>query len=107
MRIGKAAVFLDRDGVIIEDREDFVKTWNEVAFIPTAFSAIQALTAASLQIVIVTNQSAVGRGIISADFVDQVHTQILSEIAMHGGRIVGIYYCPHHPDAGCDCRKPA
>ncbi len=100
------AVFLDRDGVIIEDRADFVKCWDEVAFVPSAFDAIAKLTDAGLPIVIVTNQSAIGRGIITQSFLMDLHAQMLAEIESHGGRIAGVYFCPHHPNDGCSCRKP-
>lgn len=106
MTIGRAAVFLDRDGVIIEDREDYVKSWDEITFIPSAFTAIRDLTEAGIPVVMVTNQAAVGRSIVSAEFVEETHSRMRSEIAKQGGRIAGVYYCPHHPDADCDCRKP-
>lgn len=102
-----SAVFLDRDGVIIEDRADFVKSWDEVKFIPAAFGAIRRLTEAGLPVVIVTNQSAVGRNIITHEFVENVHERMLLELELQGARIARAYFCPHHPDAGCDCRKPA
>jgi D-glycero-D-manno-heptose 1,7-bisphosphate phosphatase len=101
------AVFLDRDGVIIEDRLDYVKSLDEVVIISSALSAIRRLTEADIPVVMVTNQSAVGRGILAAEDVEQIHDRLFAEVVRAGGRFAGVYYCPHHPEAGCDCRKPA
>jgi D-glycero-D-manno-heptose 1,7-bisphosphate phosphatase len=101
-----AAVFLDRDGVINQNRVDYVKTWEEVRFLPGVFSALARLAAARYEIVIVTNQSPVGRGILTAARVEEINRRIVGEIEAHGGRVDGVYYCPHHPADGCACRKP-
>ena len=100
------AVFLDRDGVLIENREDYVKDWSEVEFLPGCFSGMRTLAATGLPIVLVTNQSAIGRRIITAEFVEGLHARMQAEIEAQGGRIDAIYFCPHHPKAGCACRKP-
>ncbi len=103
----KGAVFLDRDGVIIEDRADYVKSWQEVQFIPAAFGAIRKLTEVGIPTIIITNQSAVGRGIITQDFVEKLHTRMLEQIEAAGGRIDAVYFCPHNPtEQSCMCRKP-
>ncbi|MGQ9598211.1 MAG: hypothetical protein ACUVWZ_02225 [Anaerolineae bacterium] len=57
-------------------------------------------------IVLITNQSAIGRGILTMDQAAAIHRRLVMEIKTHGRRIDGIYYCPHHPDVGCECRKP-
>jgi D-glycero-D-manno-heptose 1,7-bisphosphate phosphatase len=101
-----AVVFLDRDGVIIEDREDYVRSWDDVTFISSSFSAIRQLTEAGLPVVLVTNQSAVGRGIITSEFVEETHARLAAEMEAQGANFAGVYFCPHHPDAGCNCRKP-
>ena len=100
------AVFLDRDGVLIEDREEYVRSWDDVKFIPSAFDALKKLTKAELTLIIVTNQAAVGRGIVKQEFVEETHSRMLAEMELHGAKIAGVYYCPHRPDAGCSCRKP-
>src|SRR5690606_9599347 len=64
------------------------------------------LTAAGFQVVIATNQSGVGRGLITPDALEAIHRLLLTQVAAAGGRIDGIFVCPHHPDDGCDCRKP-
>jgi len=101
------AIFLDRDGVLIENREDYVKDWAEVEFLPCTFAAMRTLKATGLPIVLVTNQSAVGRGIITREFVEEVHDRMLAEVERNGGRIDAVYFCPHHPQEGCVCRKPS
>ncbi len=100
------AVFLDRDGVLIENREDYVKDWAEVEFLPGTFAGMRTLTELGLPIVLITNQSAVGRGIITSNFVEELHNRMIAVIEANGGRIDAVYYCPHHPTAGCTCRKP-
>jgi len=101
-----AAVFLDRDGVIIENRDDHVKSWEEVQFIPGAFEGLKKLSQSSYAIVLVTNQSVVGRGMITLEQAHAINDRVIAEIKSHGGRIDASYLCPHHPDAGCACRKP-
>ena len=101
-----SAVFLDRDGVIIENRPNYVRAWDDVAFFPQALLALRRLAAAPCKIVIVTNQSAVGRGIISLEQAHQIQDRVVSEIVCAGGRVDGSFLCPHAPWEGCPCRKP-
>jgi D-glycero-D-manno-heptose 1,7-bisphosphate phosphatase len=101
------AVFIDRDGVIIENRDDYVLSWSEVRFIPGALEALAKLGRSSLAVVLVTNQSAVGRGLISLQEAQEINRRVVAEIRAHGGRMDAVYMCPHHPDEGCACRKPA
>ena len=102
----KPAVFLDRDGVINENRSDYVKGWEEFVFLPGVFEPLRLLAQNHQAIVVVSNQSAVGRGLVSRETVEAIHRRMQAEIQRRGGRVDAIYYCPHHPDAGCDCRKP-
>jgi D-glycero-D-manno-heptose 1,7-bisphosphate phosphatase len=101
------AVFLDRDGVINESRYDYVKRWEEFRFLPGALAALRALANSPFLVVIITNQSAVGRGLMSSDTLDEIHRRMVWEIRVNGGRVDAIYYCPHVPDAQCSCRKPS
>jgi len=103
----RTSVFLDRDGVIIENRPDHVKAWSEVQFLPGAFAALRRLAQSPAAIVIISNQSVVGRGIITLEAAWKLQRCIVDEIHEHGGRIDASYLCPHHPDEGCRCRKPA
>jgi D-glycero-D-manno-heptose 1,7-bisphosphate phosphatase len=105
-RAERPAAFLDRDGVIIEDREDYATSWPEVRFLDGAIDALRRLARSPLAIVIVSNQAAVGRGLITLDAAGNLHERIVAEIQSCGGRIDASYLCPHHPDAGCACRKP-
>ena len=100
------ALFLDRDGVIIENRANYVRSWEDVVFFPSALSALQSAAALPHQILIVTNQSAVGRGIISLDDAEELNQRIVRIIQSSGGRIDGVFMCPHAPEEHCACRKP-
>ena len=100
------AIFLDRDGVIIENRDAYVRSWDDVSIYPQALQALAAFRNAPFYFVIVTNQSAVGRGIISQQEAEAINTQLVKEITLAGGRIDAVFMCPHAPAAGCQCRKP-
>lgn len=101
------AVFIDRDGVIIENRDGYVRSWSEVRFIPGALEALAKLGGSRYAVVLVTNQSAVGRGLISLHEAQEINRCVVAEIRAHGGRMDAVYMCPHRPDEGCTCRKPA
>lgn len=100
------AIFLDRDGVIIEDRPDYVRSWDEVEIYPQALETLVKISQLSYSIVIVTNQSGVGRGFIPLSTAQAINQQLVKEIERVGGRIDGVYMCPHAPWEGCECRKP-
>jgi D-glycero-D-manno-heptose 1,7-bisphosphate phosphatase len=100
------AVFLDRDGVICENRPDHVKSWDEFQFVPGAKNSLAALSRLGLPIVVVTNQAIVGRGIVPAGVVDEIHRRMMAEVKAYGGRIDRVLYCSHRPEDGCACRKP-
>jgi D-glycero-D-manno-heptose 1,7-bisphosphate phosphatase len=100
------AVFLDRDGVINENRSDHVKSWSEFCFLPGALDAIARLSAAGLRMFVITNQAIVNRGTVSRQAVDAVNARMLEAIERRGGRIAGLAYCPHRPEERCGCRKP-
>lgn len=100
------AIFLDRDGVLIENRAEYVRDWSQVRIFPDAIRALSDAKLNNHKIVIVTNQSAVGRGIISLETAEAINQRLVSLIRDQGGRVDGVYLCPHGPDDGCDCRKP-
>lgn len=102
----RPAIFLDRDGVVNENRSDYVKSWSEVEFLPGIFDALRRLAQADFAIVMITNQSAIGREIISYEQAMDINCQVVEVIRAQGGRIDSAYLCPHHPDDNCDCRKP-
>lgn len=103
---GRRAVFLDRDGVINADAPDYIKGWAEFHFLPGSLEALVTLHQAGLPVVIVTNQSALARGLISPPVLSDLHDRMVNAIREAGGEVAGIYFCPHHPDDGCRCRKP-
>lgn len=100
------AIFLDRDGVIIENVPSYVRSWEEVRFIPESLIALKKAQSSSYKVVIVTNQSAVGRGILPLEFAWEINHRLVNIIRQAGGRVDGIYMCPHAPEDHCDCRKP-
>ena len=108
----RAAVFLDRDGTIIEE-VGYLDRVERVAFYPWTVDAVRALNRAGLRVIMVSNQSGVARGFFSEAVVDEVHGRIASMLEAGGARIDAYYYCPHHPDGKiqkyaeqCECRKP-
>lgn len=103
----RGAVFLDRDGVINRNRPDYVRRWDQFEFLPGALEALRDLARKDLPVLVVSNQSAVGRGLMSSWDLDEINTRMLELVTAAGGRIDGAYYCPHAPEAGCACRKPA
>ena len=104
---GLGAVFLDRDGVINENVDgDYVRSWERLRLLPGAVEAIAELTRAGFPIVIVTNQQGVGKGLMAASDVENIHTRLVEEIERAGGRVAAVRYCPHLAAAGCACRKP-
>lgn len=101
-----SALFLDRDGVIIENRADYVRRWSDVSIFPQALTALSRLCHWSGKIIIVTNQSVVGRGLITRQRADEINERLVEEITRSGGRIDAVYMCPHAPADNCECRKP-
>lgn len=102
-----SAVFLDRDGVLIENRAAYVRSWSDVTFLPGSIKALQLLSSTPHQVIVVTNQSVVGRGIIPIEQAEEINLRILAEVERRDGRIDDVYMCPHAPTDGCNCRKPA
>ncbi|MEE3325752.1 MAG: D-glycero-beta-D-manno-heptose 1,7-bisphosphate 7-phosphatase [Myxococcota bacterium] len=100
-------VLLDRDGVINQENPgSYILSPDDWIPIPGSPEAIGRLCAAGLRVVILTNQSAVGRGLLDLPTLEAVHAKLLRTIEDAGGKIAGIFFCPHHPDDGCACRKP-
>jgi len=109
----RPAVFLDRDGTIIEE-VGYLDAIEQIAWFPWSIDAIRALNHAGFSVVLATNQSGVARRYFTELFVQQVHGAIDERVAAGGARIEAYYYCPHHPEGAveeyrrqCDCRKPA
>ena len=103
----KKVDFLDRDGTINQDSADYIKGWPEFVFLPRSIEALRDLTAAGFLIIVITNQSAIGRKLISPRQLENIHSKMKAAVESQGGKIGDIFVCPHLPDDGCDCRKPA
>lgn len=99
-------IILDRDGVINENSPDYIKSPEEWVPIPGSLEAIARLCRAEYRIVIVTNQSGIGRGLFTIDTLNRIHTRMLEHIRQKGGEIDAIMICPHAPGDNCECRKP-
>jgi D-glycero-D-manno-heptose 1,7-bisphosphate phosphatase len=112
MSSGRPAVFLDRDGTLSEER-GFIDRLDLFELFPWTADAVRLLNRAGFVVVVITNQSAIGRGIIDESFLDTVHGEVDRHLALSGARIDRYYFCPHHPEAAlaeyrmvCECRKP-
>ncbi|NNC99593.1 MAG: D-glycero-beta-D-manno-heptose 1,7-bisphosphate 7-phosphatase [Gammaproteobacteria bacterium] len=99
-------VILDRDGVINKESAEFIKTPEEWIPIKGSVEAIARLSQAGFDVVVITNQSGVGRGLISADMLGQIHVRMIDYVQQHGGKIKCVLFCPHVPEDNCACRKP-
>ncbi|MDF1653834.1 MAG: D-glycero-beta-D-manno-heptose 1,7-bisphosphate 7-phosphatase [Coxiellaceae bacterium] len=100
-------VILDRDGVINHDSDHYIKSPEEWLPIDGSLEAIARLIKAGHQVVVATNQSGVARGYYTLATLDDIHQKMHDALAEHEAKFHGVYFCPHHPDEGCDCRKPA
>lgn len=101
-------VILDRDGVLNRKppKAQYVRNWSEWEWCPGSLEALRLLNRAGYRTIIASNQPGIGRGVMSEADLEAVHGRMRSEIAQAGGRVDGIYYCPHDWEQGCDCRKP-
>ena len=98
-------VFLDRDGTVNRDT-GYVKSPDELDLLPGVVEAITRLNRAGAKVVLITNQSSIARGFITVDQLKTIHAVLLARLEAGGAHLDAIYYCPHHPDDGCRCRKP-
>jgi D-glycero-D-manno-heptose 1,7-bisphosphate phosphatase len=99
-------VLLDRDGVLLDGRGDYVLSVEQVRLLPGAGNAVRRLCSAGHRVFVITNQSPVGRGLLTTDELDRIHQRLGALIRAEGGQIEDYFVCPHHPEAGCQCRKP-
>ena len=100
------AILLYRDAVLIENRSDYVRDWSQVKIIPEAIQVLSLATARNYKVVIVTNQSAIGRGLVLPANDEEINRRLLHLIHQHGGQVDAVYMCTHKPDDDCFCRKP-
>src|SRR5260221_14569878 len=99
-------IILDRDGVINYDSIEYIKSPDEWLPIPGSLDAIAQLNRSGFHVLVVTNQSGVARGFYDLEMLDLIHEKMMHELAAVGGYIDEIFFCPHHPDENCICRKP-
>lgn len=106
------AVFLDRDGTIVED-VGYMNSPEQIQFIPGSIEAIKILNEAGYKVVVISNQAGVARGLVTEDMLQTIDKTLHKWILNGGAHLDGIYYCPHHPEHGvypykqaCECRKP-
>lgn len=99
-------VILDRDGVINTDSDQFIKTPDEWKPIPGSLEAIARLTHSGFRVVVCSNQSGVGRGLLDMAALNAINDKMYKALAPFGGRIDALFYCPHPAEANCACRKP-
>lgn len=106
MPVNVALVILDRDGVINADSPEYIKSPAEWLPLPGSLEAIASFTAAGWQVAVASNQSGVARGLFDRATLAAVNARMEAAIQAAGGALTGIFFCPHGPDDGCDCRKP-
>jgi len=99
-------LFIDRDGVINRDRPSYITCWEEFEFLPGSLEALARLTTAGFSIIIITNQSAIGRKMMPPAELERIFAGMRRSVEAKGGYILDIFHCPHLPGDECDCRKP-
>jgi len=102
-----ALLVLDRDGVINEDSEDYIRCLDDWQPLPGSLEAIARLSCAGYRVAVATNQSGLSRAYFSLHDLQSIHARLCAEVEALGGEVSGIFYCPHLPEEGCECRKPA
>jgi D-glycero-D-manno-heptose 1,7-bisphosphate phosphatase len=102
----KKIAFIDRDGVINRDSPAYIKNRAEFEFLPGSLQALKNLHTAGFIVIVITNQSAIGRSMLTLEELDAIHADMIKTVRRHGGHIHDIFFCPHHPDDACTCRKP-
>jgi D-glycero-D-manno-heptose 1,7-bisphosphate phosphatase len=99
-------IILDRDGVINYDSDEYIKSVEEWRAIPGSLDAIARLYHAGYHVVVASNQAGIARGKFNIDTLNSIHQKMHTHLAQYGGVIGAIFFCPHGPDDGCECRKP-
>lgn len=99
-------MLIDRDGVINRDSDQYIRSVEEWVPLPGSLEAIADLTRAGFTVIVITNQSGIGRSLFDVATLERIHAAMCRAAETAGGRIAAVYYCPHLPDDGCDCRKP-
>jgi len=103
----KQIIFLDRDGVINRELDGYVTEWSEFEFLPDALKALKFLKDKGWSVIVITNQSTIGRGYATKEAIEEIMAKMISEVQEAGGDILDVLYCPHTPEDACSCRKPS
>jgi len=106
MMMNNKIIFFDRDGVLNRLRVDYVKDISEFEILPNVGNLVSQLTMTGFKIVVITNQSAIERNLLSIKELEKIHSALKNDILKYGGKIDKIYFCPHKPETKCQCRKP-
>ncbi|KJS31165.1 MAG: hypothetical protein VR64_12640 [Desulfatitalea sp. BRH_c12] len=99
-------IFLDRDGTINRDSASYIKNWNEFEFLPGSLEALALLSRHGCALILITNQSSVGRGMVPPTVLEHTHRSMCTAVEAAGGHFLDIFVCPHRPEEACACRKP-
>jgi len=103
----RPAIFIDRDGVINLLRpSDYVLDWSQFVFVPGIREALKQLASLGLPMIVISNQAAVGKGLLDTAGLEEITSKMYQELAHDGTFLTATYYCPHRPDENCPCRKP-
>jgi len=100
------AIFLDRDGVINQERKDYVKKVEEFIILENVSNAINLIKNHNFLVIIITNQSAVNRKLLTIENLNKIHKKLQNYLKIHNTSFDGVYFCPHTPNQNCNCRKP-
>jgi len=99
------AVFLDRDGTINKEVQ-YLDDAEKLELLPNVAKVIKILNEGGFKVIVITNQSAIARGLLTREKLEEIHNKLSKLLSDEGSKIDAIYYCPHHPDENCECRKP-
>jgi len=102
----KRVIFLDRDGVINRELDGYVTDWSKFDFLPGALDSLKLFADNGWSVIVISNQSAIGRGFATKEAIDKIMANMVSDVQAAGGDILAVFYCPHAPEDGCSCRKP-
>ena len=100
------AIFLDRDGVINQERKDYVKKLDEFKILDKTSDAINIIKSHGFLVIIITNQSAINRKLVSVETLNKIHEKLQSYLEKYDTSFDQVYFCPHMPSENCECRKP-
>ncbi len=103
------AAFLDRDGVInrkAPTEDEYITRWEDMEILPGVVEAIALLSRAGFHVIVVSNQRSIAKGMLTTHELDAIHRRMCGELEIMGGKIDGVYYCPHEEQPPCGCRKP-